>query len=143
MLDVVYIEPRTPETVDLSSDPLSELEDKRSALSNHRTALHDGIHTLYEYSCSMTARDATCEQLESFLGLYVSQRKKMHASRMEVDKEIRAIDKQLAEIRVKDNIESGTKKYTGVNVVAQAHSDGTACLVLSYGQLTTVLILAR
>ncbi|KAF8332766.1 uncharacterized protein EI90DRAFT_3054326 [Cantharellus anzutake] len=132
VLNVVSMDPRE-QTQDLSlPDPLSELEDQRSALSNHLRALRDAERILSDYAHSMSAKHATSEQLVSFIDTHIAQNKKLHVSITEARKEMRTVERRLSEMRLKNNSQLGRLKYAGVDVVLDANKDGNAWVILSY-----------
>lgn len=89
---------------------------------------------LVEYSKTMTSKDASAEQLESFLELYGARQAKLNERKTEIEESMNKLTQQIDEKRKELNLdeESITKCGVRVTIVVLAGADGDAELSLTY-----------
>ena len=89
---------------------------------------------MQEYSKTLTGKDTTADQFESFLEVYSRRQSHLDEQRRRLERDIKILEKEILEVRVKVNAdeESLKKRSARITIVVLAQGDGTAELSLVY-----------
>lgn len=137
--DVIVVPPSYSQNVPNETGSEREaLNDSRERLAARLEMLQKQELVLDQYSDDLTpageGRLWKPADLEAFLDLYSARRPSIYEQRTAAEKELKHIDKKLAELEDHANTLRAEMQLTGITVVMLAREDGPSTLILSYGE---------
>ena len=123
-----------PTGAERKSDVAEDLLARKGELHEKLAILTRQSDILQEYSKTLTGKDTTSDQLESFLDVYSKRQDALDEKKRALNNEIKALEKEIREAHVKVNAdaESIEKRGVRITIIVLAHGEGAAELSLTY-----------
>ncbi|TDL17673.1 hypothetical protein BD410DRAFT_794144 [Rickenella mellea] len=133
IFDVIYHPPPVVKNKALD-EALVDLNTRRAKLNAELNIVKRQSEVLTDYSKTLSGKDTTSEQLDTFLNVYSTKQSKFDEEQTRLEELIKKIDEEVAEITKKFNADKESIKMRGVKitVIVLGEGDGDAELSLTY-----------
>lgn len=133
VFDVVYTPPLYDKDTS-NGETWDLLKERKAALQSQLSILEQQRGVLESYSNSLSGKDTSAEQLESFLEVYANRKSKIHQETTKINQEISKLDKEITKLRKASKSEHEARRSTGVTIIINSEEEGPGEIVLSYSE---------